>query len=210
MHNAAQKFTFDNDFGVERRGGTARRAQDRAIADEAERRGYAAGFEAGLAAQRESDASRMSEALAVLADSIAHFEQSAAMFFAQCEREAVALACSLADLLGARVNGFDPHAGFAAAAHEVLAQFPSAARCVARVPAELRALIEARLVQLAADARFQGRLIVEALPEDALQSDFALEWPDGALQHDRRLIDQRLRDEFQRFGFLPPDVTNHG
>ena len=50
MHNAAQKFTFDNDFGVERRGGTARRAQDRAIADEAERRGYTNGFEAGLAA----------------------------------------------------------------------------------------------------------------------------------------------------------------
>ncbi len=210
MANAAQKFTFGDDFGVERRGSAARRAQDRAIAEEAEQRGYATGFEAGLAAQRESDASRMSQALEALALRMAAFEQQQEHFFAQCEAEAVALACSLADLHGQRVAGFDPYAGFAAAVHDVLAQFPTAARLVARVPVSLRNAIEDRLMRLGAEARFEGRLIVEALPDETHNCDFALEWPDGAIRHDRAALDRQLQDEFQRFGFSKPDLNDHG
>lgn len=209
MSAHAQKFTFGDDFGVERRGGTARRAHDRALIEEAEQCGYAAGFEAGLAAQRNSDASLASEALSLLAAQLANFEHQKTAFFAQCEDEAVALACTLAELHGQRLAGFDPHAGFASAARDVLMQFPTATQIVARVPPSLRASIEARLAQLAKEARFQGRLIVEALPEGVDRADFVLEWPDGAIQHDRLALEQRLQDEFRRFGFLMPDINDH-
>ena len=208
MSSHAQKFTFGDDFGIERRGGPVRRAQDRAIAEEAEQRGYASGFAAGLAAQSESDESRMAEALAALAGQLTVLEQQKVDFFAQCEKEAVALALSLADLHGQRIAGFDPHAGFAAAVHDVMTQFPAAARLVARVA--LRDAIEARLMRLGAEARFEGRLIVEALPEETDACDFALEWPDGVIRHDRGAISRRLQDEFQRFGFSLPDMNDHG
>lgn len=209
MQASAQKFTFGDDFGVERRGSPARRAQDRAIAEEAEQRGYQAGFEAGLQAQQQSDASQLAHALAAIAAQLSSFERNQAAFFNACETEAVALVCMLAELHGDRVAGFDPQAGFAAAVHDVLTRFADASHLVARVPPALRDATEARLASLCAELRFNGRISVETLPAQAYHSDFALEWPDGALRFDRRALDEKLRHEFQKFGFLS-DVTDHG
>lgn len=209
MPSLAQKFTFGDDFGVERRGSSARRAHDRVVAEEAEQRGYQRGFEAGLAAQQQSDTSQLAQALAALAAQLSAVAQDQAYFFDRCESEAVSLACTLAALHGDRIAGFDPHAGFASAVHDIMTRFSAATYLVARVPAAVRETAEARLKAVCAEARFSGRIMVEVLPAEAHHSDFAFEWPDGALHYDRRALEERLHDEFQRLGFLP-DVNDHG
>lgn len=207
---SVQKFTFGDDFEHERRGGTTRRAQDRAALEEAEQHGYAAGFAAGQAAQQGSDAAALAQAMHAIALRLAEFDSSVARFLATCESEAVSLAVSLVELHGDCIAGFDPQAGFAHAAHDVLAQFPDAGRIVARVPVHVRAAAAERLEAVAREAGFSGRLAVEALPDAMGDADFALEWPEGALRHDRRALRERLMEEFQRFGFSMTDVNDHG
>lgn len=207
---STQKFTFGDDFEHERRGGTMRRAQDRAALDEAEQRGYAAGFAAGQAAQQAGDEAQLAAAFHAIAMRLSSFDESLKRFLAICEEEAVALAVSLAELHGDCVAGFDPRAGFAQAAHDVLAQFPDAGRVLARVPAPLRAAAEERLARLADEMRFSGRLVVEPLSDAMGDADFSFEWNEGALRHDRQALRASLTDEFQRFGFALTDVNDHG
>lgn len=205
---AAQKFNFGDDFGADRRDGALRRAHDRAALEDAEQRGYAAGFAAGQAAQQASDDAQLAQAFQHMASALENFARDRDRFFMLCEQESVALAQHLAELHGAIVAGYDPLAGFAAAARDTFITYAQAVRIVARVPAPSREAAEIRLKALAHEVRFNGAINVEALPMGHNGSDFALEWPDGALKHDRHSLEERLRGEFERCGFTMMDKSN--
>ena len=198
---AAHKFTFGDDFGLERRDGMMRRAQDRAALEEAHQQGYAAGFAAGQNAQAASDEAQLAQALQALAAALGQFADDRDRFLQGCETASVALAHQLATLHGDIVAGYDPLAAFTAAVRETLLHYTQATRIVARVPADRRDSAEKLLQQLAHDLRFSGTVSVETLPAGSAATAFVLEWPDGALRFDRDALRTRLVDEFQRCGF---------
>lgn len=208
--SAVRKFHFGDDFDEERRGGVVRRAQDRAALDEAEQRGYAAGFQAGMNEQAQTDHARLALAIEALAQHIQKVEEDTRRFLAECEEQSVHLACDLASLHGDIVQGFDPYAGFTAALRDVFTQFSTAPYLIARVPLARREEAEKRLGAIAEACRFSGRLIVEPLQESVESTDFALEWPEGALRHDREALRLRLLQELERFGFQPKELMDHG
>ena len=205
---AAHKFTFGDDFGLERRDGVMRRAQDRAALEEAEQRGYAAGFVAGQNAQMVSEEAQLAHSFHLIASTLEQFAADRDRFLQACEQASATLAHDLAMLQGDIVAGYDPLAAFAAAARETLLNHAQAARIVARVPLDQRDAAEARLNRLAADLRFSGALSVEALPAGDNAADFALEWPEGSLRFDRAALRARLMDEFQRCGFSLTDKSD--
>ena len=208
--SAVRKFHFGDDFDEERRGGVVRRAQDRAALDEAEQLGYATGFQAGMREQAQTDQARLALAIEALAQTIQKVELDKARFLAACEEQSVNLACDLAQLHGDILQGFDPHAGFSAALRDVFKQFSQAPYLIARVPLAHRDDAQKRLEEMAHALRFTGRLVVEPLRDDAGSADFALEWPEGALHHNRDALRLRLQQELERFGFQPKDVMDHG
>lgn len=197
----ASAFIFGDDFGEERRGGTMRRAQDRVALEEAEQRGYAAGFAAGQAAQQTSDEGQLITALSTISAAMRRFEEQKIAFMDRCEVESIGLAAALAEIHGQIVRGIDLHAAFAVAARDVLRQFASAPRLVARVPMHLKDEIETRFRQLADEARYSGVLSVEPLTHMQSPSDFELEWSDGAFRFERDRLKVIVRSEFERFGF---------
>jgi hypothetical protein len=205
---AATKFAFGDDFGLERRDGMMRRAQDRAALEEAEQRGYAAGFAAGQNMQMASDEAQLASTLRMIESTLGQFTADRDRFLQACEHASAMLAHDLATLHGDIVAGYDPLAAFSAAARETLLNFTQAARIVARVPIEMRDAAEARLNKLAADLRFSGALSVEALPTGYGAADFTLEWPEGSLRFDRATLRARLAEEFQRCGFSLTDKSD--
>ena len=208
-HAPIRKFHFGDDFEEERRGGAVRRAQDRAALDEAEQRGYQMGFEAGLAAQAQTDSARQALALEALSAALDRMSHQQKHFLGLCEEKSVSLALDIVRLHGDLLHGFDPHAGFVAAMREVMTRFVDAPYIVARVPLDLREPITLRLNELAQMVRFSGRLVVEPLSDPSGLADFAFEWPDGALRHNRAELQARLADEFARFGFVKEEIADH-
>lgn len=205
---AAHKFTFSDDFGLERRDGIMRRAQDRAALEEAEQRGYAAGFAAGQSAQIASDEAQLAHSLHLIASTIEQFVADRDRFFEHCQQTSVSLAHHLVTLHGAIVSDYDPLAAFSAAAREIFLNYAQAVRIVARVPVDIRDATEVRMKKLAADLNYSGALSVEVLPAGHGAADFMLEWPEGALQFDRAALQARLANEFQRCGFSMTDVSD--
>ena len=201
----ASAFVFGDDFGEERRSGGPRRAQDRAALVEAEERGYAAGFVAGQTAQQSSDEGQLIAALRTIGAAIRAFEEQKIRFLSRCEVESIGLAAAIAEVHGQLVRGIDLHAAFTVAARDVLRQFATAPRLVARVPLSQRDAIEERLRALAEEARYSGILSVEPLSDGETESDFELEWSDGALRFERNTIRTMLRKEYERFGFSIAD-----
>jgi flagellar assembly protein FliH len=206
---ASHAFIFGDDFGLERRDGTVRRAQDRAAVEEAEQRGYGEGFAAGQAAQQASDEAQLLAVMQSLAVSLDQLQREKDAFLLQCEEQSVALAATLSALYGQIVDGLDPHAAFTAASRDVFSRFGHAARIVARVPMAMRGEVDAKLHFLADELRFTGTLSVEALPAHAGDTRFDLEWPEGALSFDRAELQTRLQAEFARFGFSMTEVNDH-
>lgn len=205
---AAHKFAFGDDFGLERRDGLMRRAHDRAALEEAEQRGYAAGFVAGQNAQMASDEAQLARTLLMIESTLGQFAADRDRFLQACEQASAILAHDLATLHGDIVAGYDPLAAFSAAARETFLNFAHAARIVARVPIDVRDVAEARLNKLAADLRFSGTLSVEALPTGYGSADFTIEWPEGSLRFDRTALRARLAEEFQRCGFSLTDKSD--
>ena len=201
----ASAFVFGDDFGEERRSGGPRRGHDRAALIEAEERGYAAGFVAGQMAQQSSDEGQLIATLRTIGAAMHAFEEQKIRFLSRCEVESIGLAAAIAEVHGQLVRGIDLHVAFTVAARDVLWQFASAPRLVARVPLSQRDAIEERLRALAEEARYSGILCVEPLSDGEADSNFELEWSDGALRYDRNTIRTMLEKEDERFGFSIAD-----
>jgi len=179
------KFMFQTTF--ETQGGRAARPQAPAITPERLDESRAEGFAAGHAeARREIDAVA-AEALRSIADGFAGLAIAHAEAVRRIEIDSCRLAHGIAVKLAANLMRGRPLAEIESMMIEVLRERFDEPRVVLRAAEPVVEAIKERVAAIAADAGFQGAVVL--LPDDRLTGgDCRLEWADGGAARDHRKL----------------------
>ena len=193
----AQKFSFDEEFGGERRSGSSRRAADQQKLDEAEHQGFARGVLEGRREAEEEAAMRAAHAMEQIAAQagriLAHLDDERLRF----EQEAAELALAFARKLAGDLIARQPVGPLMEAAAECFRHLVGTPHLVATLPQEHVDRAKASLDRLAAQRGFEGRLIVLGDP-DMHAGDFRLEWADGGVTRDAGALTSQIAASIAR------------
>ncbi|GGH28948.1 flagellar assembly protein FliH [Alsobacter metallidurans] len=193
----AQKFSFDNDFGSDRRSQSMRRQADVERLQQAEQEGWERGRMEGRREAEQEAAMRMALAIEQVAGAaaavIAHLEHQTE----RLELEAAELAIVFARKLAGDLLAREPLGPLEAAAQECFREMAGAPHLAVRVPPECVDSAKEVLERKAIERGFAGRLVV--LGEDGMaQGDFVIEWADGGMRRDSDALQRNISGAIQR------------
>jgi len=199
--NRPVKFLFDDEFGsdgsrISRSRLTA--AEHEAGTAKAEEEGYRRGFSAAQAEMTAAAELRIAAATEKVADAMSEISAQLAALEARLEAEAVEVALSISRKLAPGLIAREPIAEIEKLVTEVLAQVRSAPHVVVRIGSDLIEPASARLLKLAEERGYTGRLVL--MPEPDLPADDCrIEWADGGVRRDRAAIEDRIAEAVARY-----------
>jgi flagellar assembly protein FliH len=199
--NRPVKFLFDDEFGKD--GSRINRARLTAAEHDAgiikaEEEGYRRGFTAAETEMKTAAELRIAVAAEKVADAMSEISAQLAALESRVEAEAVEVALSVSRKLAPALIAREPLAEIEQLVIEVLAQVRSAPHVVVRIGDDLIESASARLLKLAEERGYSGRLIL--LPQPDLAADSCrIEWADGGVIHDRAAIEDRITEAVARY-----------
>ncbi len=180
---AARKFLFDTDFRD-----PAGDAKHQASLQDAERRGYAQGYEAGrLQAQGDAQA-RLADALQRVGDGVVMLVADLDARQEAAEAQAMDFAVALARKLAGEALRRQPLAPIAEAALAAFQLLRGVPHLVVRVHESLVEAVEPLIQRIARERGFEGRLVILGEP-DLAPGDVRLEWADGGVVREQAAIE---------------------
>jgi len=199
--NRPVKFLFDDEFGND--GSRIKRARltaaehDAGVA-KAEENGYRRGFTAAETEMKAAAELRIAGATEKVADAMSVISAQLAALEARVEADAVEVALSVARQLAPALIAREPLAEIEQLVVDVLTQVRAAPHVVVRIGKDLIEPASARLLKLAEERGYAGRLIL--LPEpDLAADDCRIEWADGGVVRDRAAIEERITEAVARY-----------
>src|ERR1700752_515321 len=197
---APAKFMFDTDFAApnkarERAATTAEIAQKIAAA---QARAYRDGFDA---AQREAKAESDRRAALALEEIGLAIKGIATRFSGietRMETEAVDVAVAVARKLCTELAAGEPLGEIMALVSDCFSHLVSTPHLVVRISDSLYEAARAEIERLAAQAGFEGRLVILAEPTIAT-GDCRIEWADGGVVLDRAAIEAKISELVGRY-----------
>jgi flagellar assembly protein FliH len=196
---APAKFLFDVDFSApDKRDKPATPAEIAEKIAEAEARAYRAGYDA---AQREAKAEsdrRAALALEEIAISIRGIAAGVNGIENRMETEAVDVAVAVARKLCTELIAREPLGEMTALVSDCFSHLVATPHLVVRINDSLYEGARAQIERLAAQAGFEGRLVILAEPTIAT-GDCRIEWADGGVVLDRAAIEAKISELVGRY-----------
>ena len=197
---APAKFLFDMDFSApdkarERPATAAEIAQKVA---EAEARAYRAGYEAAQHEAKVESDRRAALALEEIAIAIKGIASRFASIETRMETEAVDVAVAVARKLCVELVAREPLGEIMALVSDCFSHLVSTPHLVVRINDGLYDAARAQIERLAAQAGFEGRLVILAEPTIAT-GDCRIEWADGGVVLDRAVIETKISELVGRY-----------
>lgn len=199
--NRPVKFLFDDEFGSD--GSRISRARLTAAEHEAgitkaEEEGYRRGFTAAQAEMTAAAELRIATATTKIADAMSEISAQLVALEARVEAEAVEVALSISRKLAPALIAREPLAEIEQLVTQVLTQVRSAPHVVVRIGDDLIEPASARLLKLAEERGYSGRLVLLPQP-DLAADDCLIEWADGGVVRDRAAIEDRITEAVARY-----------
>lgn len=208
---ATAKFTFDADFGPNRRKDDPKisvAAHEAALA-EAEARGYRNGVNAAEAQARTEAERRNAAALEYIAQTLQRFLGDLSALERRITIDAVEVAIAVARKLAPTLVAREPLAEIERLATTCLSELRHAPHVAVRVNGSLHPQVQELLGKIAAAQGFEGRLIV--LGDDAIApGDCRLEWADGGVVRNSAAAASLIDEAVGRFVAASRDSIGAG
>jgi flagellar assembly protein FliH len=196
---APAKFLFDVDFSApDKREKPATPAEIAEKIAQAEARAYRAGYDA---AQREAKAEsdrRAALALEEIGIAIRGIASRFASIETRMETEAVDVAVAVARKLCAELIAREPLGEITALVSDCFSHLVSTPHLAVRINDSLYEAARTQIERLAAQAGFEGRLVILAEPTIAT-GDCRIEWADGGVVLDRATIEAKISELVGRY-----------
>ena len=197
--SAPAKFLFDVDFGApDKKEKAATTAEIAAKVAEAEARAYRAGYDAAQHEAKVESDRRAALALEEINLSIKGIASRLAGIENRMETEAVDVAVAVARKLCAELSAREPLAEITALVSDCFSHLVSTPHLVVRINDSLYEGAKAKIERLAAQAGFEGRLVILAEPTIAT-GDCRIEWADGGVVLDRAAIEAKISELVGRY-----------
>jgi flagellar assembly protein FliH len=196
---APAKFLFDVDFAApDKKEKAATPAEIVAMVAEAEAQAYRAGYDA---AQREAKAEsdrRVALALEEVAVSIRTIAARVNGIENRMETEAVDVAVAVARKLCAELTAREPLGEIISLVSDCFSHLVATPHLVVRINDALYDAARTQIERLAAQAGFEGRLVILAEPTIAT-GDCRIEWADGGVVLDRAATEAKIDELVGRY-----------
>ena len=196
---APAKFLFDVDFSApDKREKPATPAE---IADkiaQAEARAYRAGWDAAQREAKVESDRRAALALEEIGIAIRGIASRFTSIETRMETEAVDVAVAVARKLCAELIAREPLGEITALVSDCFSHLVSTPHLVVRINDSLYDAARMQIEQLAAQAGFEGRLVILAEPTIAF-GDCRIEWADGGVVLDRAAIEAKISELVGRY-----------
>ena len=183
---AASRFLFDTDFRAPR--AAAQQAREAVVAIDAEATGHARGLAEGRMQAEAQAQARLADAVNRLALAASALIAETDARHAAIEREAVALALTMAKAVAGEAIAAAPLAAIGEAVAEALRHARGVPHLAVRVHETLVEETEALLKAKARERGYEGRLVVLGEP-DIDPGDVRIEWADGGIVRERARLD---------------------
>jgi flagellar assembly protein FliH len=196
---APAKFLFDVDFSApEKREKPVTPAEIAAKIAEAEARAYRAGYDAAQHEAKVESDRRAALALEEIAIAIKGIASRFASIETRMETEAVDVAVAVARKLCVELVAREPLGEIMALVSDCFSHLVSTPHLVVRINDGLYDAARAQIERLAAQAGFEGRLVILAEPTIAT-GDCRIEWADGGVVLDRAVIETKISELVGRY-----------
>jgi flagellar assembly protein FliH len=196
---APAKFLFDVDFSApERREKPVTPAEIAAKIAEAEARAYRAGYEAAQREAKVESDRRAALALEEIGIAIKGIASRFANIETRMETEAVDVAIAVARKLCVELVAREPLGEIMALVSDCFSHLVSTPHLVVRINDGLYDAARVEIERLAAQAGFEGRLVILAEPTIAT-GDCRIEWADGGVVLDRAAIEAKISELVGRY-----------
>jgi flagellar assembly protein FliH len=196
---APAKFLFDVDFSApEKREKPVTPAEIAAKIAEAEARAYRAGYDAAQREAKVESDRRAALALEEIAIAIKGIASRFAGIETRMETEAVDVAIAVARKLCAELVAREPLGEIMALVSDCFSHLVSTPHLVVRINDSLYDAARSQIERLAAQAGFEGRLVILAEPTIAT-GDCRIEWADGGVVLDRAAIEAKISELVGRY-----------
>jgi flagellar assembly protein FliH len=196
---APAKFLFDVDFSApDKREKAATPAEIAEKIAEAEGRAYRAGYDAGQREAKAESDRRTALALEEIGISIRGIAAGVNGIESRMETEAVDVAVAVARKLCTELVAREPLGEITALVSDCFSHLVSTPHLVVRINDSLYEGARAQIERLAAQAGFEGRLVILAEPTIAT-GDCRIEWADGGVVLDRAAIEAKISELVGRY-----------
>ena len=196
---APAKFLFDVDFSApEKREKPVTPAEIAAKIAEAEARAYRAGYDAAQREAKVESDRRAALALEEIGIGIKGIASRFASIETRMETEAVDVAVAVARKLCVELIAREPLGEIMALVSDCFSHLVSTPHLVVRINDGLYDAARAQIERLAAQAGFEGRLVILAEPTIAT-GDCRIEWADGGVVLDRAAIEAKISELVGRY-----------
>jgi flagellar assembly protein FliH len=196
---APAKFLFDVDFSApDKREKPVTPAEIAAKIAEAEGRAYRAGYDAGQREAKAESDRRTALALEEIGISIRGIAAGVNGIESRMETEAVDVAVAVARKLCTELIAREPLGEITALVSDCFSHLVSTPHLVVRINDSLYEGARAQIERLAAQAGFEGRLVILAEPTIAT-GDCRIEWADGGVVLDRAAIEAKISELVGRY-----------
>jgi flagellar assembly protein FliH len=196
---APAKFLFDVDFSApEKREKPVTPAEIAAKIAEAEARAYRAGYDAAQREAKVESDRRAALALEEIAIAIKGIASRFASIETRMETEAVDVAVAVARKLCVELVAREPLGEIMALVSDCFSHLVSTPHLVVRINDGLYDAARTQIERLAAQAGFEGRLVILAEPTIA-SGDCRIEWADGGVVLDRAAIEAKISELVGRY-----------
>jgi len=196
---APAKFLFDVDFSApDKREKPATPAEIAQKIAEAEARAYRAGYDAAQREAKVESDRRAALALEEIGIAIRGIASRFAGIETRMETEAVDVAVAVARKLCAELIAREPLGEINALVSDCFSHLVSTPHLVVRINDSLYDAARTQIERLAAQAGFEGRLVILAEPAIAT-GDCRIEWADGGVVLDRAAIEAKISELVGRY-----------
>src|SRR5689334_2662150 len=196
---APAKFLFDVDFAApDKREKAATPAEIAERIAEAEARGYRAGYDAAQREAKVESDRRAALALEEIGIAIRGIASRFAGIETRMETEAVDVAVAVARKLCTELIAREPLGEITALVSDCFSHLVSTPHLVVRINDGLYEAARTQIERLAAQAGFEGRLVILAEPTIAT-GDCRIEWADGGVVLDRAAIEAKISELVGRY-----------
>ena len=197
--SAPAKFLFDVDFSApDKKEKPATPAEIAAKIAESEARAYRAGYDAAQREAKVESDRRAALALEEIAIAIKGIAARINGIENRMETEAVDVAVAVARKLCAELIAREPLGEITALVSDCFSHLVSTPHLVVRINDSLYEGARTRIELLAAQAGFEGRLVILAEPAIAT-GDCRIEWADGGVVLDRAAIEAKISELVGRY-----------
>ncbi|MFQ6018252.1 MAG: hypothetical protein ACE5KF_08645 [Kiloniellaceae bacterium] len=165
--------------------------------EQARQEGFAAGKQAGACEARQTSEHLAAQSLAAIAERLTGLSQAQAEVIERQGREAIEAAITLVRKLFPKLTQERGVAEVEALIETCLGRLRDEPRVVIRVADSLLDGLQQRISRLAAQAGFDGKIVL--LSQDGLQAgDVRVEWADGGAERDRERQWREIDDVIER------------